>query len=125
MTTKSFVLAAAFAVITAGAIEAKEEPVRFAADIQPILTSGCPDCHRKGGEGFEKSGLDLSSYDGLMRGTNFGPMVIPGDPLTSNLMVLIDGAADKRLQMPHDKKKLSQQDRDLIRRWIEQGATNN
>lgn len=125
MTIKSLTLAAVFALAWAGTAAAKEEPVSFAEDIQPILQIRCAVCHQKGAEGFEKSGFDLTSYDGLMKGTKHGPMVVAGDPLTSNLMVLIDGRADKSLQMPHGKKKLSQCDRDLIRKWIKQGAKNN
>jgi hypothetical protein len=58
----------------------------FAEDVFPIFKGRCIDCHQPGGDGFEKSGLDLSTYEGLMKGTKFGPMVIPRDPNTSNLM---------------------------------------
>lgn len=104
---------------------AKEEPVSFAEDIQPILQIRCGTCHQAGGAGLEQSGLDLTTYEGLMKGTKHGAMIVPGDPVTSNLMVLIDGKADKSLQMPHGKKKLSSCDRDLIRKWIKQGAKKN
>ena len=40
--------------------------------------------------GFEKSGLDLTSYEGVMKGTKHGKMVIPKDPDGSNLMWLLD-----------------------------------
>lgn len=103
----------------------REEPISFAEDVQPVLQIRCAMCHQAGAEGYEKSGFDLTSYQGLMKGTHHGAMVIPGDPLTSNLMVLIEGRADKSLQMPHGKKKLSSCDRDVIRRWIKQGALNN
>ncbi len=121
---RSLVIASVL-VLAAGAASAKEEPVSFAEDIQPILQIRCATCHQKGALGYEKTGFDLTSYDGVMKGTNLGPMVIAGDPLTSNLMVLIEGRSDKSIQMPHGKKKLSQCDRDLIRRWIKQGAKNN
>ena len=121
---KSFAIAAAL-VLVAGAASAKEEPISFAEDVQPILGARCATCHQKGAQGYEKTGFDLTSYEGVMKGTNLGPMVIAGDPLTSNLMVLIEGRSDKSIQMPHGKKKLSQCDRDVIRRWIKQGAKNN
>ncbi|MBI5164423.1 MAG: hypothetical protein HY985_11035 [Magnetospirillum sp.] len=115
----------AFAVVAVSPALAKEEPVSFAEDVFPILQTRCQACHVPGAEGTAKSGLDLTGYDGLMKGTKHGAMVVAGDPLTSNLMVLIDGRADKSLQMPHGRKKLSQCDRDLIRKWIKQGAKNN
>ena len=117
--------AAVLAVGLAVPAYAKEEPVSFSEDVQPILQIRCAVCHQPGGDGLEKSGLDLTSHAGLMKGTKHGPMIVPGDPVTSNLMVLIDGKADKSLQMPHGKKKLSSCDRDLIRKWIKQGAKNN
>ncbi len=101
------------------------EQVSFSEDVMPILRERCVACHQTGGEGYNKSGLDLTSYVGLMKGTKNGPMIIPGDPDMSNLMWLIDWRADPALRMPHNKKKLSSCDRDTIRTWIRQGANNN
>lgn len=125
MTRHAIAVAAAAAVLAAVPAFAKEPPVSFKDDVQPILQGHCVACHQPGAEGTVKSGLDLTSYAGLMKGTKLGPMVVAGDPLTSNLMVLIDGRADKSLQMPHGKRKLTICDRDIIRDWISQGARNN
>lgn len=116
---------AALALAVASPALAKEPPVSFSEDVHPILQVRCVACHQAGQDGYEKSGLDLTTYEGVMKGTKHGPMIVAGDPVTSNLMVLIDGKADKSLQMPHGKKKLSSCDRDLIRKWIKQGAKNN
>lgn len=125
MNTLRMLAAAALIAAAATPALAKEEPVSFGEDIKPILDIRCTECHVPGAQGTEASGLDLSSYDSLMKGTKHGPMIVAGDPVTSNLMRLIDGKADKSLQMPHGKKKLSSCDRDLIRKWIKQGAKNN
>jgi len=101
------------------------EVVSFSEDIFPIIQIRCLECHQPQGDGFEKSGLDLRTYEGLMKGTKFGPMVIPGDAFMSNLIVLIDGRAKSGLRMPHGKKKLSSCDKDLFRSWVNQGAKNN
>ena len=101
------------------------EVVSFSEDIFPIIQIRCLECHQPQGEGYEKSGLDLRTYEGLMKGTKFGPMVIPGDAFMSNLIVLIDGRAKAGLRMPHGKKKLTSCDKDLFRSWINQGAKNN
>ena len=97
----------------------------FSEDVFPIFKGRCVDCHRPGGEGFEKSGVDLSTYQGLMKGTKYGPMVIPGRPESSNLMRLLDWKVSPEIRMPHGKKKLSTCDRDAIRTWIRQGAKDN
>jgi mono/diheme cytochrome c family protein len=97
----------------------------FADDVMPIFRGRCVSCHQPGGEGFEKSGVDLTSYAGVMKGTKYGPMVIPGDAQGSNVMWLLDWRASPELRMPHGKKKLSTCDRDAIRAWISEGAKDN
>jgi hypothetical protein len=112
-----------------GAVTSSEvcaaEKTSFAADVFPIFKGRCVSCHEPGGAGYEKSGLDLSTYEGVMKGTKIGKMVIPGDPDTSNLVWLLDWRASAELRMPHGKKKLSTCDRDAIRAWIREGALNN
>ena len=85
----------------------------------------CVGCHAPGLEGFEKSGLDLTTWEGVMKGTKFGPMVIPKDPDSSNLVWLLDWRGSLQTRMPHGKKKLSTCDRTTIRTWIREGAKNN
>ena len=97
----------------------------FSEDVFPIFKGRCLGCHQPGGEGHEKSGLDLTTYEGLMKGTKFGPMVVAGDPNSSNLMWLLDWRASPQLRMPHGTKKLSTCDRNTIRAWIREGAKNN
>lgn len=109
----------------ANAAPPKKPKVSFAEDVLPILQFRCGSCHTGEGAGLKASGLDLSSYEGLMKGTKHGPIVVPGDSMTSNLMVLLDGKADKSIQMPHGQKKLTTCDRDLIRTWIQEGAQKN
>jgi hypothetical protein len=103
-----------------------EEKMSFANDVKPVLDRYCFECHVPGGSGFEVSGLDLSDYNGLMAGTRSGPMVIPGDSLGSNLLVLMEGRADPSIKMPHgSSEKVSAVELNAIRLWIDQGAENN
>jgi len=102
---------------------AQRAQMSYAEDVMPILKGYCVSCHQPGGQGLAESGLDLTSYDGLMKGTKFGPMVIPGQPDSSNLIVLIDGKA--KLRMPYGHKALPSCLRDTVYSWIFQGAKNN
>ena len=105
---------------------AAEPPVSFKEDVLPVFVGRCVSCHgAPNGEGFKASGLDLTTYKGVMAGTKFGPMVIPGNPDSSNLVRLLDWQASPQLRMPHGKKQLSVCDRDAIRTWIRQGAKDN
>ena len=121
-------LAVGGAVILAGQpnpVCAATAVISFKDDVLPIFKGRCIDCHQPGGTGYEKSGLDLRSHAGVMKGTKFGSMVTPGNPDTSNLVWLLDWKASPELRMPHGNKKLSICDRDAIREWIRQGAKDN
>lgn len=100
--------------------------VSYARDVAPVIDEHCSQCHVTGQPGFVASGLDTTGYEALMRGTRFGPVVLPGDPLTSTLIMLIEGRADPSLKMPHgDAKPLDPKDIATLRQWVEQGAKNN
>ncbi len=103
----------------------KYAAVSYEKDVKPIINKHCVECHLNGGKGFVASGFLLESYDSLMKGTKFGPVIVPGDPLSSSLYRLVAGEVDKSIQMPHGKDPLSDQEIATIERWIEQGAKNN
>ncbi len=99
--------------------------VTFEEDIHPIIQIRCLECHQPGGSGYEKSGLDMRTYESLMKGTKFGAVIVPGDAFISNLMVLIQGRADPELRMPFHRKRLTACEVNLFRRWINEGAKDN
>ncbi len=102
---------------------AAQGQISYSEDIAPIFRGWCISCHAQGGEGEKASGLDLTTYEGLIKGTKFGPMVVPGKPDESNLMVLIQGTA--KLRMPFKHKPLPNCLRQNIWSWIFEGAKNN
>lgn len=102
------------------------ESVSFANDVKPVLDQYCLECHQPGGAGFEASGLDMSSYQGIIKGTRNGPMVIAGDSMGSNLLVLMEGRADPSIKMPHGGAiEVPASEIQTIKAWIDQGAQNN
>lgn len=135
---KRYHVVAAAAAIAAGAMlgvglprfthtaAAAEPPVSFKEDVLPLFQVRCGACHAPpNGEGYKASGLNLMTYQGVMAGTKFGPMVVAGEPDSSNLMRLLDWQVSPQLRMPHNMKQLPVCDRDTIRTWIRQGAKDN
>ena len=116
-------LAGSTAMTPIGTACAAQAQVSYSEDIAPIFRGWCASCHAPGGEGEKASGLDLSTYESLMKGTKFGPMVIPGKPDESSLMALIEGKA--KLRMPFQHKPLPACLRLNISSWIFEGARNN
>jgi mono/diheme cytochrome c family protein len=99
--------------------------VSFSADVRPILEKHCIECHAPGGAGYEASAFDVSNHPSLLKGGKFGPFVVPGDTLGSNLIILVEGRADPSIQMPHGRTKLDEQEIEVLKAWVEQGAKNN
>ena len=101
--------------------------VSFQRDVYPILEDRCLDCHTPPkGKGYRKTGLSMETHQDLMRGTVYGPVVKPGAPKHSVLLMLIEGRADASMRMPHKKDKpLPPEQIAIIRRWVSQGASDN
>ncbi len=102
---------------------AAQPQMSYSEDIAPVFRGWCVSCHQPDGEGYKASGLDLRTYEGLMKGTKYGPMVIAGKPDESNLMRLINGEA--KLRMPFNHKPLPNCVRQNIWSWIFEGAKND
>jgi len=123
-TAGTIILVSAISWLLAGC--GREQSVSFEKDVRPILAANCLECHHAGGKGQQASGFGMDSYASLMKGTRFGPMIIPGDAEGSNMVVLMEGRADPSISMPHgDRKPVPKQDIRTIRKWIDQGAKNN
>jgi hypothetical protein len=119
---KVFVVAG---VIGLAGCERAAPVVSYAADVQPVLAEHCLECHQPGAPGYEQSGFGVESYAALMKGTQFGPVVVAGDSLGSNLIVLIEGKAHPSIQMPHGSKKIPAEQIETLTVWVDQGAMDN
>jgi hypothetical protein len=117
--------AAALCAILLAGCSASPDSVSFKSTVKPLLDKYCAECHAKGGAGAEASGFVITSYESIMKGTKFGPVVVAGDPLSSSLYRLVAGKVDPSIRMPHGKKALARNEILSIENWIEQGAKNN
>lgn len=101
-----------------------DKPLTYQADIKPIFEANCVACHVPGGAGYEKSGLRMDSHEALLKGTRFGPVIVPGSSVSSTLYRLVSGQADPSIRMPHGQASLPEADVATIAAWIDQGAKN-
>jgi hypothetical protein len=125
----NLVNAGAMALIILVAACAKE--VGFRRDVFPIFQERCITCHAVGSPGCIASGFSVASYESLMKGTRYGPMIIPGNSLDSNLLRLVKHQADPSIAMPRSpvpgapSEWISPEQISMIEKWIDQGAKNN
>lgn len=111
-----------------------ERPVSFVDDVQPILEASCIECHSASAEGYVASGFSLTDYEGVMKGTKFGPVVVANNSASSNLYLVIAHKTDPEIHMPPHHEDafasgrgtpLSDEQIETIQAWIDQGALNN
>ena len=95
--------------------------VEFAKDIQPLLELNCVACHR---EGHDKGGLRLDNKTDAFKGGANGPAIIPGKSRASMLYTTAVLRPDHEDLMPPKSKggPLPNEQTDLLRNWIDQGA---
>jgi uncharacterized membrane protein len=106
---------------------APEEPARapstvYAARIEPLLERSCISCHnpRK-----TKGGLRLDSYALLMKGGEDGPVIVPWDPMRSDLIRRVTLPPSDDDSMPSNgRKRFTPAEVKLFEQWIAAGASS-
>lgn len=89
------------------------------SEVQAIFDANCVLCH--GGEGATL-GLDLSSLDGTLAGSDRGAVVVTGDPEASELILRVRG--DRQPRMPLTGPPwLSDDEIALLTAWVASGAS--
>ena len=105
--------------VSGGGLEAVSGPedIEFERDIQPILSRRCLHCH---GPVQASGGLRLDRRELALKGSEAGPVIIPGDSSGSRLIQAVSGTGG--LAMPLQGEPLSADQIALLRYWIDQGA---
>lgn len=106
-------------------VQAEVRGLNFNRDIRSILSNNCFQCHgpdadeRKGGT----DGLRLDTFDGACADLGGSAAIVPGKPSESVLLERVT-STDPDLVMPPRStgKRLTRQEIELVRRWIEEGA---
>lgn len=91
----------------------------FESKIQPALVEHCYKCHSAQSEKL-KGGLHVDSREGLLKGGETGPAIVPGDPEKSLLIRALQ-YKDETLQMPPKKKLPEEVVQDFVA-WVKSGA---
>ena len=97
--------------------------VEYGRDIRPILSDRCFHCHGPDDEARQAS-LRLDMFDSAVATRGNSQAIVPGDAAASLLWQRIN-STDPDLQMPptnSGKHRLDEDERALIRRWIDGGA---
>ena len=96
-----------------------EKEVDFNTDIKPILNKHCISCH---GGVKKNGGFSLLFEEEALAATESGhPAIVPGSASASELIKRLTHA-DPELRMPYQRAQLSDEEIDILKKWIDQGA---
>ena len=96
-----------------------EDAVDFEAQIRPLLIQHCAKCH---GATTQKGGLRLDAKHAAFKGSDSGPVIVPGKADHSELMRRITSDVQEERMPPGVGKQLTAQQIELMKQWIDQGA---
>ncbi len=91
----------------------------FVRDIQPILEKRCVGCHSATAT---MGSLNLETWEGLQRGGNSGPILVPGKSKESTLYLSMIGKAPEIGRMPFSNETMPESETETVREWIDEGA---
>jgi hypothetical protein len=97
--------------------------VDFQRDIRPILSDACFQCHGAD-DANRQAALRLDRRDGVFAKRDGRTMVVPHQPQASEVIRRITSKNPEVRMPPQDKERqLAIHEIDLLRRWIDEGAT--
>jgi mono/diheme cytochrome c family protein len=119
--SRCLLVLAAWGVIAHSALPAAaDEGPSFSREILPILSDNCFHCHGPD-EKTRHADLQLDTEAGALRATD--PVIVPGKSAESKLFQrLISTDPDEQMPPPSSNRKLTKEQIDLVRRWIDSGA---
>jgi mono/diheme cytochrome c family protein len=96
-----------------------QETVSFANDLAGVFVEHCLECH--GANNNPRANLNLSSFAGLLAGSDAGALFAPGKPEESLLIGKLKGTAGGA-RMPMGRDPLPDETIAKIEKWIAEGA---
>ena len=116
------ILAVALVVVAGGAddtpVRGADTPIDFNRDIRPILSENCFYCHGQDGN-KRQADLRLDDRDAALAAR----AIVPGDPGASSLLERVHSTdADVVMPPPSSNRKLSEEQKTLLEKWIASGA---
>src|SRR5206468_1174478 len=120
---RAFALVLCFGLLVSAASASSPESPGiefFEKHIRPAFVEHCYKCHSAEAEKL-KGGLLLDSRDGVLKGGDTGPAIVPGEP-DKSLLIKAVRYIDENLQMPPKGKKLSPEQIADLETWVKIGA---
>ena len=103
-----------------GIVVCAQDKITYQDHILPLVEANCSKCHNAD---KKKADLELTSYQGALRGSGSGAVLLSGNPDGSKLWKAVTHAEEPN--MPPNRPKLADKELELIRKWITGGLLEN
>ena len=123
MLRKHFTILSALCLLAGAAWGSNDKnQIRFNRDIRPILAENCFACHGAD-PAARKAKMRLDREEGFFKAREDGPTVVKGKPEASPLYKRITSTdPEEMMPPPKSHKTLKPAEKELIKKWIAQGA---
>src|SRR5579871_4491216 len=115
----SFCCGVLIAILARAAVAADAAPDRsttFEKSFATVIVKNCLNCHNAADP---KGGLDLTRKDGLLKGGDSGPAVVPGEPDDS---FLVERITEGSMPPPKQGERLTEAEVAAVRGWVKEGV---
>ena len=97
-----------------------QDKINYQDHILPLVEANCSKCHNAD---KKKADLELTSYQGALKGSGSGLVVISGNPDGSKLWKALSHSEEPF--MPPNRARLDDKDLQVFRKWIAGGLLEN
>src|SRR5438034_3172574 len=98
-----------------------QQPPSYAKQVKPFLAKYCSECHT--GD-RAKGDLDMATFKTLLEGGKSGPVIVPGKPEESLLVLQAEGK-QKPFMPPKSARQPKPDEVAVLRAWIAAGAKDD
>src|SRR4051812_38990545 len=90
-----------------------QDKVNYTDHVLPLIEANCSKCHNSD---KKKADLDLTSFQGSLKGSGSGVIVVSGNVDGSKLWKCLNHAEEP--YMPPNRPKLSDKELEVFKKWI-------
>ena len=90
-----------------------QEKITYQDHVLPLIEANCSKCHNVD---KKKADLELTSYQGALKGSGSGPVLLSGNPDASKLWKAITHAEEPF--MPPNRPRLEEKELEIFKNWI-------
>ncbi|MBI3823284.1 MAG: hypothetical protein HY289_11495 [Planctomycetes bacterium] len=116
-----FIISLLAVIVGVSGVTAQPAP-SYSKQIRPLITKYCLECHNAK---TQKGTLSLETHKAMMEGADAGPVIVPGQPDKSKLVLLTEHKQKPTMPPAKAKYQPTKDEVALLRAWVKDGARDD